>query len=94
MIFLLSVVSKWYMTRDYQTNKLKRWGFVTSILAQPFWLYAAITAGHWATIAMSVLMFYISIKGINDYFVKPWKGNKSNHRQLCLFNIKEYKIKG
>jgi hypothetical protein len=48
--------------------EVRRWGYVSGLVAEPFWLYGAITTDQWGVVLMVAIYTVAWIRGIRNSF--------------------------
>ena len=66
-IFIFGGSSIWLVSR---TDKWKKYGYITGLLSQPFWIYTSIVNKQWGILAMTLFYAYSWSKGIYNYWIK------------------------
>jgi hypothetical protein len=54
-----------------ESMKLRKWASVMGLIGQPFWFYAAWTAGQFGIFALCFLYTFAWGKGFYTHWVKP-----------------------
>ena len=47
-----------------------KWGFISGIIGQPFWIYMCVTTGQYGLLLLSLWYTGCHIRGINNYFLR------------------------
>lgn len=56
---------------SFKDTRLRRWGYISGLLSQPFWLWATWDAGQWGIFALTVFYTYSWAQGIWNHWVRP-----------------------
>lgn len=67
VIFILGALSIWLISRK---EKWKRWGYITNLIGQPFWIYVTYIQEQWGMFALSIFYVYTCFQGIYFYWIK------------------------
>ena len=67
MIFVLSLATTIFLVR---IDKWKKWGYITALLAQPFWFYSTYLAGQWGMFGLTIVNCGFWIQGIYNYWIR------------------------
>lgn len=68
-IALLGAAAAWLS--QARTHALRRWACVFGMLGQPFWFYAAWTAGQWGIFAVCFIYMGAWMRGCWVYWLAP-----------------------
>jgi len=55
----------------HKKSNIRRWGYVTGLCAQPFWIYTAISNKQWGILLLSIWYGYAWGQGFYNYWIKP-----------------------
>ena len=69
-IALSGVIAVW-LTQDKRDN-WRRWACIFGMLGQPFWFYAAWSAGQWGIFALCALYTYAWARGVWTHWLGPY----------------------
>ena len=67
VIIVAGMASIWLSQSPLVSSR--RWAPVIGILAQPFWLWAAVKAGQWGIAALSIVYAFGWARGIRTYWI-------------------------
>lgn len=48
--------------------RIRRWGYVTGMCAQPFWLYTTISHEQWGIVILCAFYFYSWFNGFRNHW--------------------------
>ena len=65
IIAISSGLTIWLLVRK---DKWYRWGFVTGLISEPFWLWSAIRHDQWAIILLVAWYTYAYALGFKNYW--------------------------
>ncbi len=51
-------------------EKIRRWGYVSGLISQPFWSWSAYTNGQWGIFILSFFYAASWLKGIWNFWVR------------------------
>lgn len=68
-IALLGATAAWLS--QARSAALRRWACIFGLLGQPFWFYAAWTAGQWGIFAVSIVYLCAWLRGLWIYWLAP-----------------------
>lgn len=78
----------WFLSR--RNAKLRRWGFITGLISQPFWIYATWTGKQLGMFILSIWYTYCIFDGFLKYFIMdPPKSNNKKVINLHNFSSEE-----
>lgn len=61
---VFSLIATWCFTS--KDARVKKWGPLFGLAAQPFWFYAAYVAGQWGMVLLSVVYTSLYVNGIRN----------------------------
>lgn len=65
-ILVLSGISIWLVGRK---EKWSRWGYITGLCSQPFWIYTTFLSGQWGMFLLSIWYVYAWGQGLYNHWV-------------------------
>lgn len=65
VIVLTSLGSAWFLGLN---DPRRRWGFVISLIGQPFWIWTAIQHRQWGVLFGAFWFAYCGIRGVRSHF--------------------------
>jgi len=79
-IALTGLIAVW-LTQD-QRESWQRWACIFGILGQPFWFYAAWSAGQWGIFALCALYTYAWARGLWTHWLSPYFQTRERHGRV------------
>ena len=70
IIVLLGASAIYFLSRK---EKLKRWGFILGLIAEPFCAYSYITHGQYGILLLTLFYTFSYCQGIYNYWIKKEK---------------------
>lgn len=81
-IILFSGSAIWLVSRK---GYWRRWGYITGLLAQPFWAYTTISHKQWGMLILCLWYGYSWAQDVWNYWIIPWiKDRKHTQKVMKL----------
>lgn len=65
-IATIGVATIWLLSCKHL--KVMRWGFVASLVSQPFWFYTICSHKQWGMLVLTMVYVVMSIRGIRNHW--------------------------